>query len=487
MANGGPHERRDIWSLTREAEWHPTIAWYAAAITKLQSIDDPGEPRSWAYLANIHGSFVDRAQWPSGVDDWNSCQHGSWFFLPWHRIYLHHFERIVRETVIELGGPSDWALPFWNYNPADPQTLSLPPAFWSADLPADLPIALTGANPLFVDERRPAINAGTRLDPGDVELSGWTTWFATESPMVPSFGGPRTGWTHMGPAAGQLEIEPHGVIHVRIGGTSPPGFMSSFETAGLDPIFWLHHANIDRLWEVWRTESGHLNPDDPAWLGQSFGFGRGSTVTSLTPADVIDTTAPPLSYRYEGVTPPAGQLPRAGQPGLAGDDGRDREDVVDQGPPPELVGASDEPIMLGAAPNEVQFGVRPPRRPLGIDVGTPPQYYLALENVTGRGLGAGTYGVYVDLPEGAAPSEYPDRRVGSISTFGVPERSQSDEAQDGSGVTYPFDVTAVVERLTDLGEWDPSALRVSIVPDEAEPTEAAAGEVQVGRIGLYTR
>ena len=46
------------------------------------------------------------------------------------------------------------------------------------------------------------------------------------------------------------------IVHVLVGGSDPnsnlPGLMSDPDTAGLDPIFWLHHANIDRLWEVWR-------------------------------------------------------------------------------------------------------------------------------------------------------------------------------------------------------------------------------------------
>jgi tyrosinase len=277
------YERRDIWSLTRESEWHPVIGWYASAIDELSSIEDTSDPKSWWYLASIHGSSLERPQWPSGVQDWNSCQHASWFFLPWHRIYLHHFETIVRTTVLRLGGPSDWALPFWNYNPSDPETLALPPAFRARDVPIGLPFPVTGrANPLFVAERVPAINGGARLNPVDVEVSGWTSWFATDSTVVPSFGGPRTGWTHMGPAFGQLETEPHGLIHMRVGGSSPPGYMTLFETAGLDPIFWLHHANIDRLWEVWRGAPGHQNPPDPAWLNQPFEFGRDAMVTKLS-------------------------------------------------------------------------------------------------------------------------------------------------------------------------------------------------------------
>ena len=39
------------------------------------------------------------------------------------------------------------------------------------------------------------------------------------------------------------------------------GWMSAFATAAQDPIFWLHHANIDRLWEAWLALG---DPDDPS-------------------------------------------------------------------------------------------------------------------------------------------------------------------------------------------------------------------------------
>src|SRR6478672_13757353 len=40
---------------------------------------------------------------------------GTWFLLPWVRMHLWYFERIVRAIVAETGGPRDWALPFWGY------------------------------------------------------------------------------------------------------------------------------------------------------------------------------------------------------------------------------------------------------------------------------------------------------------------------------------------------------------------------------------
>ena len=37
------------------------------------------------------------------------------------------------------------------------------------------------------------------------------------------------------------------------------GLMSDPGTAGLDPIFYLHHSNIDRMWALWNA-NGNANP-----------------------------------------------------------------------------------------------------------------------------------------------------------------------------------------------------------------------------------
>jgi tyrosinase len=43
--------------------------------------------------------------------------------------------------------------------------------------------------------------------------------------------------------------------------------------AALDPIFRLHHANIDRLWNRWlELGDGRTNPSDVAWLDRVFVF-----------------------------------------------------------------------------------------------------------------------------------------------------------------------------------------------------------------------
>lgn len=474
--------RRDVWALTREDPWHPTIQWYARGVRALQGITDEADPRSWIHLANIHGTVTPRMQWPSGIGKhtWNACQHGSWFFLPWHRIYLHHCEKILRAAIVDLGGPGDWALPFWHYDPDDAETLTLPLAF--RDRRFD-----DGPNPLFVARRNPSVNAGDPIPEEDVETEDWSDRFTSRSFTVPTFGGPRTGWTHAGPAFGQLEIEPHGMVHVDVGGSS--GLMSAFETAAQDPIFWLHHANIDRLWEIWAGQPGHKNPSASRWRDAEFTFGRGQWETHLKVSDVIDPAADPLRYRYSdraGRARPAVVMAREREPEDTELDDAVSDDADEVAP--ELVGASKLETTLGDV-TTLSVSVGEPKRPQrGVRVrgGRGRRIYLTLENVTATGIGAGKYVVFVNLPQDADPSQHRDRRAGRISTFGVAEESLSDEEHSGSGATYSFDITKIVELLKTEGEWDPDDVRVTILPRRTRGIEGDAAEVRIGRVGVYT-
>jgi tyrosinase len=467
-------ERRDVWGLTRESEWHPLIEWYARGISALQAIG-VSDPRSWLNLANIHGTFTPRSEWPPDVGDreWNACQHRSWFFLPWHRMYLHHFEKIVRAAIVAEGGPSAWTLPFWNYDPTDPETLALPPACCAETMPDGRP------NPLLVERRASGINSGTPVPAEDVETTGWPDVFTADSTVIPTFGGPKTGWTHNGPAFGSLEIEPHGLVHVDVGGRdgnpSTGGFMSFFELAGRDPVFWMHHANVDRLWEVWRNQPGHSNPTDADWLEAPYSFGSGTWQTMLTVAEVLDMTAPPLLCRYQDVPVPAAEEEEIA-----------REEVkMSAERPPELVGASEVPVPLSDSGATVRIMVgRPAARAMiaeGISAAPERRVFLTLENVTATDLGAGSYTVYVNAPD-ADVAAAEDRQVGRMSTFGLMEASRADDVHSGSGATYSFEITDLVRRLEEAGEWDPESLRVSVVPTDRE---AGGGGVRIGRIGIY--
>src|SRR5262249_6618805 len=55
-----------------------------------------------------------------------------------------------------------------------------------------------------------------------------------------------------------VEYNLHNLVHCWIGGTM--GKMTSPN----DPVFWLHHCNIDRLWAVWQRRHPGASPYLPA-------------------------------------------------------------------------------------------------------------------------------------------------------------------------------------------------------------------------------
>jgi tyrosinase len=107
------------------------------------------------------------------------------------------------------------------------------------------------------------------------------------------FGGGVTGVAQFSNSTGQVESTPHNVIHDAVGGNG--GLMADPDAAAADPIFWIHHANIDRLWFIWNT-ARHRNTNDRRWTRQTFSFfdANGHRV-SKTPADVLDIVGQPAT------------------------------------------------------------------------------------------------------------------------------------------------------------------------------------------------
>jgi hypothetical protein len=199
--------RREIWTVERGADdppWDLYTLGYARAIGTMRE-RQPDDPTSWSYQAALHGTYQVPAD-----PLWNGCQHGSWFFLPWHRMYIWYFEQIVRSAVAESGGPDDWALPYWNYTDGPAGSAVLPPAFRVETLPDG------GPNPLFVPDgnRQPAVNAGAALP----SIVTSTAQALRSTSFSPGFGGLPRGPVHFANPHGLLESQPHDNIHVVVGG-----------------------------------------------------------------------------------------------------------------------------------------------------------------------------------------------------------------------------------------------------------------------------
>src|SRR5207253_7963142 len=78
-----------------------------------------------------------------------------------------------------------------------------------------------------------------------------------------------------------LEQVPHGAVHCAVMDCPVP-VMGAVPYSANDPIFWIHHANIDRMWDCWTSISGHSNPTDATFLAQQFSYvdGKGNLVTN---------------------------------------------------------------------------------------------------------------------------------------------------------------------------------------------------------------
>ena len=165
--------RHDIWDLNHgnipefpvdnPPGWDAVSLYYAKALQQMGWQQPTGQVNEvtdmWAYSETPNTYFFQAAMHWTPLDNplpyWDHCTHEgatSPYFLAWHRAYIYFFEIIVRSYVTSLGGPSTWALPYWNYSSAfddsDPSEpwprSSLPWVFSQAQLPDG-----TG-NPLYI-------------------------------------------------------------------------------------------------------------------------------------------------------------------------------------------------------------------------------------------------------------------------------------------------------------------------------------------------
>ena len=469
--------RKSVYSL---AIVETALDWYALAVgaMKNRAVDDP---TSWWYMASVHGD-PGLTRPPNAGTYWDQCQHQTWYFLPWHRGYVAAFEAMIAKEVAALGGPADWSLPYWDYSESlttNPDARKIPVEF-QHQFYSD-----GSENPLWAP-RNMAADGTVGLSDNDVDLGALASPFFTDSTgFSPGFGGPATGFSHFGSASGDLESIPHNVVHVRIG-----GWMQDPNTAAFDPIFWLHHCNIDRLWDEWLVNDGfHFNPFEDAWrtdLAFHMHDGDGNEIT-FTPADTEDTTTFMHGYMYDSIPVPPFGVPffghTEGAPVLAELN-------------PELAGTTESAVRLDGALTSAPVklatdGMSQSFTESGLP--TPLKVFLRLENVRGTGLPS-DYDVMIDID---GDTEDP-LRVGTLSTFAIANASDPDSAHGGNGITQVYEITYAVERLK-LTEADTQELQVSFreidpgpqveagllaIPGVTRPDQEESS-VEVGRIAIY--
>ena len=468
-----------------------------AKAVKLMSARATDDPFSWTFQWYMHyvrgdsSKETELAKLPPerralASEVWNTCQaHGTNAledcFLPWHRIYLYYFERIVRNVLDD----TSFTMPYWNYT--DSTQRVLPAAF---RLPS---------SPLYRKHRKASVNHGHPLDEGQGTPSPLNLGCLDQENYLPT-GGITQGFCL------NLDSGLHASMHVLIGDRQG---MGDITWAANDPIFWLHHANVDRLWASWNA--GHDNPDNDAWRNRQFAFAdeKGVRVTTRI-GDFADIAA--LGYIYDrlepvpvamaevtaggaalsraapvGAAPPSAAAPTLGEKAIA-----------TAAPPSNMVASASGPVSVGAvpvqialnlplpaltAPGAVATGAAPSEQAAPPKVGAarpkakapPPEatarppsarIYLVIRNLQARAQPGVLYNVYLDVGSGTAKKS---SRLGTINFFDAGHM-----AGMMSQKFVSFDVTGLVD-----GNVSTKEIGVTIAPvgKPASGVEPVIGDI----------
>jgi tyrosinase len=407
---------------------------YAAGVKAMMATPEPN-PVGWLfqwYTHNVRGDKTKAAEitrvYPSpspqkslAQDAWTTCQahHGEPedFFLPWHRMYVYFLERIVRRVTHH----TEFTLPYWNYsNAAVPSGPKMPKGFIT-------PAAAT--NSLFRSARKATTNAGNPIDasdPGALDLTSLAQCTYSPSGAQPGFNQ-------------DLDFGLHGNVHVLIGNNLG---MGQVPWAANDPIFWMHHCNIDRLWASW-NKVGRTNPTSATWLNKTFTFADENGNKVIGKIKDFQSIAP-LKYTYDRFEPvPACPHTLLGPEAVAE---AQQTRAINPGGPVELSSAPVQ-VNLEAPPGPESENKSLKQRVKELKTGK--HLYAVAKNLRADVQPGVVYHVYFDLPPGTQPK--PGKRdphyVGTLNFFDASGEHMAGAESMGEIKFRSFDVTSVAKRL----------------------------------------
>ncbi|GBG69667.1 hypothetical protein CBR_g4497 [Chara braunii] len=203
---------------------------YVTKITKAYqvlrnlSVTHPLDPRSLEHHRRTHCAFCSNGQ----AYGTQYAVHGNWYFIAWHRMFIYYHERILAWA---SGDPS-FKLAYWEWDSLEATSKSLPSPYAKQGSPLHWVVRNSEAKITHLVgnvTRRAILRAST------LEADKWQLFF-----------GGRLGANQYGSA----DDGPHAAIHFAVGPPQTRG-MGSLNHAAIDPIFYAHHANVDRLVDLW--------------------------------------------------------------------------------------------------------------------------------------------------------------------------------------------------------------------------------------------
>lgn len=474
----------------------------------------PSDPQSWWWQGAVHHldaagvpDFPSDKPQPSQADQdryWRQCPHGlkeegAYEFLGWHAAYLLHFETVLRAQ----SGDDSLALPYWDYT--DPAQRQLPIIFrlpkvrvnanWEDD-----PAGEERDNPLYERLRAWQMEQGAGLSRRSVDID----WFSRVEDFAGLIAGGDGGFGFGGGLRpgqkGQLEIVPHGQVHTLVGGTvdGRDGLMVNPPTAAFDPVFWVHHANIDRLWRRWLCTGARTwgafgsQAELDRWMGKpAWPFKIAADAPEILQPRGTYMRPSALPYVYEGefLGCPDPVLPSGTSTKGLGSNAISRM-VRAFEPVSEVAVLPADLIVTGGAPVTVTLPLAPvmeigaPRAVTSVLKASaairPFRLFLEMSGLELQAVGAFGYDIFVNLPPGGTTERRSPHFVGVLDLFGTVDRPGADHHHPP--LPQSFDVSA--RALADSG----ADLRMTVVPfalaDGAPPDNAAAARLVVRRVSV---
>ena len=279
------------------------------AIITLKKTVKPGHTTNvYDEIVAIHYGVISRTGAASGDGG-----HGGPAFFAWHREFILRFEKALEEV------DPDVALPYWKWESGNSSdTLDI----FTADLLGTMGLQTSG----YLSETSTTQNpdgwkVSPQLDQGNHGTTLLRNNSINPSSLPASAANDALDENNFHNFRPDLE-DPHGTVHMRVG-----GHMTRM-TSPNDPIFFLHHANIDRLWAKWQlTHPGtdNYNPNNTGNVGhrlddRMWPWDGGDSSTNIgdaapllpsvdasdirRPRDVLDIEA--LDYVYDDVVGSSG-------------------------------------------------------------------------------------------------------------------------------------------------------------------------------------
>jgi tyrosinase len=357
---GGGGAKGDADSLVREAAQDLSAAekkTFTDAILELKEMRSP--VKGYEDLS-YYDTFVKWHKDAFNCDE--QTAHMGPNFLPWHRHFLLLFEQALEKAA---GEPV--AIPYWDWTDPESTTAVFRDDLMGGNGDVEKGYALT-SGPFRRGEYRlnvidPKVNdpVGKRYVVRQIGTFPSNLTLPTERDVdraltrpvydvVPfndqsdpdqSFRNNLEGWRGQigqkcvdgllaplsGPGAEAQKHDLHNGVHLWVGGIEGErqGTMD-LNTSLNDPVFWLHHANIDRIWEAWVQENGEVYEPVRGWPRRDENLNQAmipfdEVGQKVTPASVLDIGE--LGYEYS-------ELPDAGS---GGDGGSGSATAATVGPP----------------------------------------------------------------------------------------------------------------------------------------------------------